>query len=91
MRLLPSIAAAAASAAPGVFTTFIPPAFPLPPAWTWALTTTVPPRSKAAVAAWLGVLATLPRGTGIPYSERISLDWNSCSFMYLSCRYRLLF
>ena len=39
------------SASPGDFTSFTPPALPLPPAWTCALTTTGSPISKVAVAA----------------------------------------
>src|SRR5262249_31458953 len=61
----------------GDATTLMPPAFPRPPAWTWALTTTLPPSRAATARAAAGESATSPRGTGTPNSFRRALAWYS--------------
>src|SRR6187455_2602178 len=59
-----------------------PPALPRPPAWTWALITqSLPPNDCAAATASSALLATLPAGTGIPYSRNTSFDWYSWRFI----------
>src|SRR5206468_3794132 len=78
--VMPRIRAAASSAAAGSSASFTPPALPRPPAWTWALTTTRPPRRAAMARASAGVSATSPRGTGTPNSRRMALAWYSWIF-----------
>ncbi len=59
----------------------MPPALPRPPAWTCALTTTTSPgKARVAASASAGVVASVPAGTGTPYSRNNSLAWYSCTF-----------
>src|SRR5882762_9172162 len=58
----------------------MPPAFPRPPACTWAFTTTRPPRRCATARASAGVRATSPLGTGTPNSRSSALAWYSWIF-----------
>ena len=44
---MPMIALAASKASSGVFASLTPPPLPRPPAWIWAFTTALPPRSFA--------------------------------------------
>ena len=73
---MPRISAALACASSGLSASLTPPALPLPPVFTWAFTTTrgVPALAKfAAISrASSGVWATLPSGTGTPYSPNNS-------------------
>ena len=50
----PIIFCAARCASSGDLTTFTPPPLPRPPAWIWALTTTVPPSRRAAAPGVFG-------------------------------------
>ena len=61
---IPRICPAAASAPAGSSATFTPPAFPRPPAWTWAFTTTRPPRRSAIARASAGRGGNLPPRNG---------------------------
>src|SRR3990172_5504941 len=70
------IASRAASASAGLFTTRIPPAFPRPPASTWALRATGEGRERSCSCE----ATRTPRGTGIPYAARISFPLCSRSF-----------
>ncbi len=78
---IPRICRAAASAPAASSASFTPPALPRPPAWTWAFTTTRPPRRSAMARASSGVAATSPRGTGTPNSRRSAFAWYSWIFM----------
>ena len=62
---IPKIAAAFILASSAFSASFTPPAFPRPPTFTWALTTTLPPIFVAAAWACSGVVATAPANTGI--------------------------
>src|SRR3984893_5268668 len=81
LSIMPRICLAAASAPTAPSATFPPPALPRPPAWTWAWTTTSPPRRWAIARAWAGVSATSPPGTGTPNSLRMALPWYSWIFI----------
>src|SRR3954452_24030272 len=69
---IPRIAVAFSWASARSFASLMPPAFPRPPIWTWALITTGYPSSSAASTASGTVLAGRPSGTGTP------CFWNSC-------------
>src|SRR6185503_7992736 len=71
---------ARAAASSGVAASFTPPAFPLPPTSTCALTTTGPPIRAAASRASSGLVAVSPSGTGTPWRARISFERYSWSF-----------
>jgi len=58
-------------------TNLTPPALPLPPDSTWALSTTGSPISSAICLASPGVDANLPCGMGIPCLEKMSFAWYS--------------
>src|ERR1700687_3289111 len=81
LSIMPRICLAAASAPAGSSASFTPPALPRPPACTWALTTTLPPRRWAIARAWAGLSATPPPGTGTPNSLRMALPWYSWIFI----------
>src|ERR1700730_10219304 len=81
LSIMPRICLAAASAPTASSASFTPPALPRPPACTWALTTTLPPRRWAIARAWAGVSATSPPGTGTPNSLRMALPWYSWIFI----------
>src|SRR5690242_3481349 len=81
LSIMPRICLAAASAPTGSSASFTPPALPRPPACTWALTTTRPPRRSAIAWAWAGVSVTSPPGTGTPNSLRMALPWYSWIFL----------
>ena len=72
----------AASPPRAIFASLTPPALPRPPAWICAFTThgrrraPWPLRPPAS-----GVVATLPAGTGMPYSAKNCLAWYSWKFM----------
>ena len=65
--------AAMEPASSGSAATFTPPAFPRPPACTWALTTARPPSLRAASTASAAVEATWASGVGAPNLARSSL------------------
>ncbi len=67
----------AALASAGVLASLTPPALPRPPAWTWALTTTVPPMRRAMASASDGVEATSPSGMGMPAALSSARAWYS--------------
>ena len=79
-RVVPRRAFAASSASCGMETTLIPPALPRPPAWTWALTTTLRPSRVATARASSEVVATPPSGTATPPLPSISFAWYSWIF-----------
>src|SRR5215469_6920313 len=78
---MPRMSVARACASSGPSATLTPPALPRPPVLTCALTTTlgVPAAANpsAITRASTGVTATLPRGTGTPYSANSSFAWYS--------------
>src|SRR5688572_4518600 len=79
---MPRISDAIFFASSGDFASFTPPPLPRPPAWICAFTTTTSvPSSLAAASASSGVLATMPRGTGTPYSFRRAFPWYSWIFI----------
>ncbi len=61
---IPRMARAWLSASSAFEASFTPPAFPLPPEWTCAFTTTRPPNFRAIASASSGVLGHLSRGHG---------------------------
>src|SRR2546426_2832356 len=56
---------------------WMPPALPLPPTWTWALTTTGYPMRSATATAPSAVSATSPAETGMPKRAKYCLPWYS--------------
>src|SRR5438445_11553683 len=56
---------------------WMPPAFPRPPTWTWALTTTGYPALSAAATASSTVSATPPADTGMSKRAKYCLPWYS--------------
>src|SRR5438552_5997722 len=81
--IMPRICFAAASAPAGSSASLIPPPLPRPPAWTCALTTTLPPRRWAISFACAGVSATSPLGTATPNSRSSAFAWYSWTFIPL--------
>ncbi len=75
--IMPRICFAAACAPAGSSASLMPPPFPRPPAWTCALTTTLPPSFCAILFAFAGVSATSPFGTATPNSRSSALAWYS--------------
>ena len=71
------MASAFSFASSGVWASLTPPAFPRPPTFTCALTTTWLPICSAAALASSGVLATEPGRTGTPWAAKRSLAWYS--------------
>ncbi len=72
-KIIPNIREAISLASAGDFASLTPPAFPRPPACTWALTTTTfVPIARAACSASSGLNTRYPRGTGTRYFRRIS-------------------
>src|SRR5512141_284894 len=80
--VIPRIAFACWNACAASCATRIPPPFPRPPAWIWALTTTGPPICCATSRAAVGLSATSPRGTATPYFARIDFAWYSWTFTF---------
>src|SRR5438034_2668365 len=78
------IALAWSRASFGDFATLMPPAFPRPPAWTCAFTTTVPPSARAAASASSGVVAMRPSGMVMPARASSCFAWYSWSFTVLA-------
>ena len=65
------MALAFSRASAGSTASFTPPAFPRPPTFTWALTTTLPPTFTAAASASSAVVAIAAGNTGTPcFSNR---------------------
>ena len=73
---MPRIRSAVAYASSGPLASFTPPAFPRPPVFTCAFTTTSgwpwAANSAATARASSAVLATLPACTGTPYAANSS-------------------
>jgi len=69
---MPRIAFDFSKASSALSASFTPPAFPRPPIFTWALTTTFPPSRSAAERASSGVEATAPPKTGTPFASNRS-------------------
>src|SRR6478672_7482929 len=88
---IPRIARACSSASSGVLASLTPPALPRPPAFTWALTTTTPSCSAAALAS-SGVVATMPFVTGTSCLAKSSFAWYSirstCQHLFLSSEWK---
>ena len=69
-RVIPMTCFAYSLASSGVLASLMPPPFPRPPAWIWALMTTGVPNSLAMSSASDGTSATFPLGTATPYLAR---------------------
>ena len=74
---IPRMFAACAFASAASLASLTPPAFPLPPEWTWAFTITLPPYLAAMASASSAEVATSPGGTTIPAARKRSLAWYS--------------
>ena len=77
-RILPAISRVSSAA---ILASFTPPALPRPPAWTCALTTTVPPNLRA-MRLGLGGASSRPRRAGSarpPFAASLSPDTRGCS------------
>src|SRR5947199_348173 len=73
----PRMSWARALASSGLSASFTPPAFPRPPTFTCALTTTGAEMSRAMASACSGVSATPPGSTGTPCEANRSRAWYS--------------
>src|SRR5680860_1398078 len=74
---IPRMSPARCTASCGFSASLTPPAFPRPPTFTCALTTTRPPRDSAADSASSASCTTVPRVTGTSCLAKSSFAWYS--------------